>query len=129
MAERRRTEGDRRGDHPESLIRHATGPALAISPLPMPAGLPALVGLLVSAIGFVQLFSPDSLATRLAAVPLSTVATRAYRKHRPALGRATDPLAVNCFLLVSRASHSGIMRQEQATGTVSFLLAPRLHDD
>ncbi len=108
----------RRGNRSETLIRHASASlslALPIAALPMPMELPALLALLVAAVGYAPLLTPHVLAAGGTAVPLSTVATGAHRKYRSALGGATDLQPKLCCPSEGRTAHFGIMAQQQAT--------------
>ena len=104
----------RRGDRSDTLIRHASASlslALPIAALPMPMEVPALLALLVPAVGFAPLLTPYVLAAGGTAVPLPTVATGAHRKYRSALGGTTGLQAKHCCPLAGGSAHFGIMAQ------------------
>ena len=107
----------RRGEHSDTLIRHAgrnLGLTLPIALPPMAVKLFALVTLLVPAIGGTPLPASGLFAAWLNAVPLSSVATGAHPEHRPALRGATESLAEDYCRLIDCASHSCIVRHGQS---------------
>ena len=102
----------RRCECSETLIRHASpnlGVALPVIALTMTVELSAPFALLVSMVCSTALASSRLLATWLAAIPLSSVATGAHCEYRTAVRGATGSHAENGRRLVDRASHSGIM--------------------
>jgi len=83
--------------------------ALPITVLPVAMALSSSFALLVPAVGCAPLPAPGGITAGGAAVPRSSIATRANGERSPTLWRTTDSQLKNGARLADRASHSDIM--------------------
>ena len=82
---------------------------LPIAPLAVTLRLFASFALLISSVGFTPLPAPDYRPALLAAIPLPSVTTDAYKEVCPALWVATDSHAETDFAFLDSAPQTGIM--------------------